>query len=1015
MTFELSQITTICITYLLLLFGIAYSTEKGWIPDRIVRHPVTYILSLGISASAWSFYGVIDLAFQYGYGALAYYLGTGALFLFAPIALAPLAELARRHQILSLADFLVFRYHSQVIGGLSTLCLLVGVLPLMALQLQAVADTVQLLLQINESVLPQEGSQFSVRELMALSYCVIIIIFAILFGSNQEYHRGLITAMAFESLVKVCALATVGILAVYGVFGGIEELDFWLKQHPEHLELLHHPIRETSSHTLLLVFIATAVAMPQIFHMSVVEKPIKGATYMTTWAFPLFLLFMALPIFPILWAGFELGVPTAPEYFTLGVPMMAGNSLVAIIAFIGGLSAATGALVTITLSLTTMLLNHWLLPLFHIGGKYNIYRQILWLRRMLMVSIILGGYVFYLSLDNHYSLTHLALLAFIESLQFLPGIFAIVYWPRGNRHGLIIGLSLGTIIWAIGLLMPALTGIDSLALPFTDLRIPLGIEYWNDITLISLGLNVSAFVLGSLLVKSTDAERYSADLCAEDELSHPVRLTLDVYTVKAFKERLSKSLGTLSANDEVDRALWELGLNENERRPYALRRLRDQLEINLSRLMGIAVAGEILNDYIPYKVPDIKGTTDINLIESRLTQYRTHLTGMAGELNNLRLYHRNTLQELPMAVCSLGDDLEILMWNHAMETLTLIPTEEVLGSHLNSIAQPWGTLIGDFSRSEVTHRYKQEITLNDKTHWISLHKANIQAPVAHSSDGQVILLEDVTETQLLEQELVHSERLASVGRLAAGVAHEIGNPITGIACLAQNLKYETDSTEALETADQILSQTKRVSRIVESLVSFSHTGKQSSSDFQAVSLQTCVNEAIHLLLLQKDRIQVNYHNELSGDFVVRGDSQRLIQVFINLLSNARDASPSEGNITVSGRLPVASGIPSTPDSALDQESTESDMVLISVTDEGPGIAQEHLDQILEPFFTTKEPGLGTGLGLAMVYSIVEDHGGHIDVESPADKNHQRGARFNIKLPYHLESISQDGKNTPIEQ
>ena len=145
MTFELSHVALIGISYLLLLFGIAWITERGWIPDSITSHPITYILSLGIFASAWAFYGVIDLAFSYGYGALAYYLGTGALFLFAPVALAPLAELARRHQVHSLADLLVFRYHSHAVGALTTLCMLLGILPLMALQIQAIADTMHIL------------------------------------------------------------------------------------------------------------------------------------------------------------------------------------------------------------------------------------------------------------------------------------------------------------------------------------------------------------------------------------------------------------------------------------------------------------------------------------------------------------------------------------------------------------------------------------------------------------------------------------------------------------------------------------------------------------------------------------------------------------------------------------------------------------------------------------------------------------------------------------------------------
>jgi signal transduction histidine kinase len=243
----------------------------------------------------------------------------------------------------------------------------------------------------------------------------------------------------------------------------------------------------------------------------------------------------------------------------------------------------------------------------------------------------------------------------------------------------------------------------------------------------------------------------------------------------------------------------------------------------------------------------------------------------------------------------------------------------------------------------------------------------------------------VTETQLLEQELVHSERLASVGRLAAGVAHEIGNPITGIACLAQNLRYESEDPEILETAEQILSQTDRVSRIVQSLMSFSHTGHLKKSDFQAVILRDCAKEAINLLSLQKDRNQVVFVNEITSKAIVAGDTQQMIQVFINLLSNARDASPPEGRVIL----------------ASDEDEYS---IMITVTDEGPGIAPEHIEQIFEPFFTTKDPGEGTGLGLAMVYSIVDDHGGLLDITSPADPIRQCGAKFTNKLPRDLDSL-----------
>lgn len=985
MNFDLSQVALIGLGYLLLLFGIAYITERGWIPDSITSHPITYILSLGIFASAWAFYGVVDLAFQYGYGALAYYLGTGALFLFAPVALAPLAELARRHQVHSLADLLVFRYHSHAVGALTTLCMLCGILPLMALQIQAIADTMHILTVSANPTLPNDESGITFKAMMALSYCVILALFTISFGANREQHKGLITAMAFESLLKVCALMTIGLLSVFGVFGGLDGLDQWLMEHPENLALLHQPIHTDSAHTLLLVFVATAVTMPHIFHLGLAENPLMKNSHTVTWAFPLFLLLMAIPIFPILWAGAELSVNLPPQYYTLGVPILYGSPGLTLLAFVGGLSAATGAMVVISLALSTMVMNHLLLPSLKLRTKDDLYSQLLWIRRILIAAIFLGGYLFYWILDNKYSLTNLAMTAFIETLQFLPGTFAIVFWSQGSRRGMIAGLSVGTFVWALGLLLPMITGIKSIALPFTDIAIPVGPGYWSQVTLISVGLNTLCFLAFSLLSKKTSDEEYSADLCAADELSHPVRQALDVHSAADFKTRLAKPLGKVTASREVDNALRELKLSINERRPYALRRLRDQIEGNLSSLMGIHLASEIMDKYIPYHTAEARNTVDINLIENRLTQYRDHLTGMAAELNNLRLYHRKTLEELPMAVCSLGRDMEVLMWNRAMANLTRTPSEVVTGSYLEDIPEPWCSLLIDFSRSRETHFYRREIELEGRPHWISLHKAAIEGPIAEGVFDQVMLLEDVTETELLEQELAHSERLASVGRLAAGVAHEIGNPITGIACLAQNLRYESESPEVLDTANQILSQTDRVGRIVQSLVSFSHAGHASKSEFAPVSLRDCASEAIQLLSLQKDKRQVLFANDIPSSAIIAGDYQRIIQVFINLLSNARDASPDQGRVML-------------------ESNEDENSVTVSVTDEGTGIPAELIDRILEPFFTTKEPGEGTGLGLAMVYSIVEDHSGHLDIESPADTVNNRGARFIITLPRHLDSI-----------
>ncbi|MGH1470904.1 MAG: ATP-binding protein [Cellvibrionaceae bacterium] len=988
MNFDLTHLTVLCIAYMLVLFGIAYITEKGWIPESIVRHPITYVLSLGVFFSAWEFYGIVDLAYHFGYGALAYYLGMGALFLFAPVALTPLTEIARRYQINSLADLFVFRYHSHSIGTLATFCMCLAVVPLLALQLQAIADTLSLLTINNPEntknasqlkSLTLEKSGLTPREAIAFIYSLILAAFTILFGSSREKHRGLVTAMAFESLIKIMALFAIGLFSLFGVFGGLEGLDNWLNNNPQKLSQLYSPVGEPASHTLLLVFISAAVAMPHIFHMSIVENSSRNRLSMLSWAFPLFLLIIALPIFPILWAGNELKIPFSTQYFTLGIPMHANSPTLTIVAFVGGLSAATGVQVAIALALSTMILNHWLLPALKLNTHKNIYRQLLWLRRALILAIFIGGYLFFLLVHNQYSLTNLALLAFIEGLQFLPGIISIAYWSKANSRGFIAGLGAGTIVWLAGLFLPAILGIDEILLfePFAS--IPVGFSVWHYITIFALTINVIIFISVSLLTTANIEEKYSAELCSADEISHPFRNSLDISSIQEFKNRLGSKLGETIAENEVNKALKELHLNHNERRPYALRRLRSKLEANLSGLVGVSVANEIIDEYIPYKIPKKSGNADITLIENLFAGNKHKLTGIAAELNNLRLYHRKTLQELPMAICSLGADLEILMWNKAMENLTHINSEDITGSHLNNLQEPWQSLISNFTQEKNNHSHNHSLVIKDTNYWFSLHKASIEGPVETSADGQVIMIEDVTEVQQLEKELLHSERLASIGRLAAGVAHEIGNPVTGIACLAQNIQYESKNEEVLETSKQILSQTNRITQIVQSLVSFSHAGSETSDQFDSVDVKDCISEAITLLLLQKEKNHVNFMNQVDDKLMLNGNSQRIIQVFVNLLSNARDASNKNDNVIISN-------------------IQNDDWIIIQVTDYGCGIAPADIGRILDPFYTTKEPGDGTGLGLSVVYNIVSDHHGQIDIKSPLNESSGRGSCFTLHFP-----------------
>jgi signal transduction histidine kinase len=238
------------------------------------------------------------------------------------------------------------------------------------------------------------------------------------------------------------------------------------------------------------------------------------------------------------------------------------------------------------------------------------------------------------------------------------------------------------------------------------------------------------------------------------------------------------------------------------------------------------------------------------------------------------------------------------------------------------------------------------------------------------------VLEDVTARTRLEEQLQQREKLSSIGLLAAGVAHEVNTPLTGVSSYTQMLLGmlpETDPKHAL--LQKVRRQADRASDIVNNLLNFSRTG--SSTEFGELDVHRVLDDTLQLLepQLRRSQIQIlrGYGVNLPKTF---GSAGKLQQVFTNLILNARDACPDGGEI----RLITGHG--------------EDDSLVIEVSDDGIGIAPENVAKIYDPFFTTKGVGRGTGLGLAVSYGIVQEHSGHISVESAPG----RGTTFRVSLP-----------------
>ncbi|HAO00858.1 MAG TPA: ATPase, partial [Halomonas sp.] len=658
MNAELIGVVLLGLSYLGLLFGCGMAVERGWVPVRITRHPMVYTLALGVYASAWAIYGSIELAANAGFGYLAYYLGPAGAFLLAPVLLVPIQRITRTYQLSSLADLFAFRYRSRWAGTLVTLLSLIAVLPLLGIQVHTLSDAVQLL----------TGSRYS--SAVALLFCAVIAGCAVLFGarhSHRHRHDTLLSVIAFESVIKLLAMLGLGAIALWWVFDGPQDLQRWLEGPGAALQSATPQLEAPQWRTLLLLFFAAAFMMPHLFQITFAESLSRHTLLQASWTLPLFLLLMALPVPLILWAAQSANesVPLA----AYAAYLMTEHWWVGTLAFIGGLAAASGTMMMIALALSGMVLNHIVLVARPPEARSDLYGWLLWLRRALVGAVIFGGWLFAESVGRYHSLTNLGLAAFVGMAQCLPGLLALLYWPGANRKGMIAGLIGGIGVWLWGLWLPLLFDITMPALPFT-LLMPADAPAWYNATLISLAVNIVLLIVVSLFTRISEGERSAAEACSVDAVIRSKRLPLEAATAGDFPAHLAQALGDEAASREVDRALKALNLTPQERRPYALRRLRDRIQANLSGLMGPSVARDIVDRYLPYRHDDAPVTDDIHFVESRLEAYRSRLTGLARELDGLRRHHRQTLAYLPVGLCVLGDDDELLMWNQALSQLS---------------------------------------------------------------------------------------------------------------------------------------------------------------------------------------------------------------------------------------------------------------------------------------------------------------------------------------------------------
>jgi two-component system NtrC family sensor kinase len=424
--------------------------------------------------------------------------------------------------------------------------------------------------------------------------------------------------------------------------------------------------------------------------------------------------------------------------------------------------------------------------------------------------------------------------------------------------------------------------------------------------------------------------------------------------------------------EPVRRTLEELDLNY-----FIACRFRDRTVAILG--LGKTVDGDYLSSDDLELLSTIAGYVAIAIENARLYQ---SLEQKAMQIERLKDFSENIVESLNIGVLTVDLEDCIESWNPQLENLLAIPRREALRRRLQDVLPQ--DLVAEIASRATTDRVSgiYKFHLNTPSGRRLVINASIAPLVGKNGArlGRLILLDDITQRVRLEEQMVQTEKLTSLGLLAAGVAHEVNTPLAVISNYIQMLAKQIPAGDPRQkTIERIVKQTFRASEIVNNLLNFSRTG---AAEFVEVDLNSVLEETLTLVQHPFKTAQVNVIKNYTEKLPpVLGSITRLQQVFLNLFMNARDAMPSGGMLEV-------------------RTGAHNGSVAVEVTDTGSGIPAEHLHRIFDPFFTTKATGRGTGLGLSVSYGIIKEHAGKVDVRSTPGK----GTSFRLEFPVARKAV-----------